>query len=636
MYRNLSEFIARLEREGELQRVSVPVDPVYEIAEITDRMSKQPDGGKALLFEQTGTPFPVLTNMMGSDRRMAMALGVESLDELTRRLDDLLQQAVTPKNSLLDKLRMLPLLAEMSRWLPRTSSSRGECQQVVLQGEEASLDALPVLKCWPCDGGRFVTLPLVHTLDPETGIRNVGMYRLQLFDARTTGMHWHLHKTGARHYEGYRRAGRRMPVSVALGGDPAYTYAATAPMPDNMDEYLLAGFLRRRPVKLVKCITNDIYVPADCDFVIEGYVDPSEPKTVEGPFGDHTGFYSLTDEYPRFHVTAVTRRRDAVYPATLVGIPPQEDACIAQATERIFLAPIRMALQPEIRDMTMPEAGTAHNIAVVSIDSRYAGQAVKVAQSLWGAGQMMFNKYMLVVPAATDVRDSDALARLVRNLDPLRNIVRSEGILDVLDHATATPGFGGKIALDATACGTGGGCANPQEPATRVPADPPRGVEGVRPAADGAISGACAGQGDGGQPLLPAGYRSDLLEKWGVAVAFAAPDAEVPVPPGVKYLAVFDPAAEELTAAELLWLAAANTDPRRDVRTEGAALVIDARSKRPGAGENPGRFPNVVTASEATVALVDRRWPEYGLGAFVGSPSRRYRRLLLSDGAQWR
>ena len=407
-------------------------------------------------------------------------------------------------------------------------------------------------------------------------------------------------------------------------------------MPDNMDEYLLAGFLRRRPVKLVKCVTNDIYVPADCDFVIEGYVDPAEEKAVEGPFGDHTGFYSLEDRYPLFHVTALTRRRDAVYPATVVGIPPQEDACIAQATERIFLAPIRMALQPEIRDMTMPEAGTAHNIAVVSIDSRYAGQAVKVAQSLWGAGQMMFNKYMLVVPAATDVRDTDALARLVRNLDPLRDIVRSEGILDVLDHATATPGFGGKIALDATACGAGCGCVNPQEPATRVPADPPRDVEGVRPAADGAISGACDGQGDGGQPLLPAGYRSDLLEKWGVAVAFAAPDAEVPVPPGVKYLAVFDPAASELTAAELLWLAAANTDPRRDVRTEGAALVIDARSKLPGAGENPGRFPNVVTASEATVALVDRRWPEYGLGAFVSSPSRRYRRLLLSDGAQWR
>lgn len=635
-YNNLREFIERLEREGELVRVAAEVSPVEEIAELTDRMAKQPGGGKAILFERTGTDFPVVTNLMGSERRMALALGVESLDALTRRIDALLHEVTTPKATLWEKLRMLPLLGEMARWMPRSRRGRGTCQEVVLRGEAARLSLLPVLKCWPEDGGRFVTLPMVHTLDPDTGVRNVGMYRIQVFDDRTTGMHWHVHKTGARHYDDYRRQGRRMPVAVALGGDPVYAYAATAPMPDNMDEYLLAGFLRRRPVKLVKCVTNDIYVPADCDFVIEGYVDPAEEKAVEGPFGDHTGFYSLEDRYPLFHVTALTRRRDAVYPATVVGIPPQEDACIAQATERIFLAPIRMALQPEVRDMTMPEAGTAHNIAVVSIDSRYAGQAVKVAQALWGAGQMMFNKYMFVVPAATDVRDTDALARLVRNLDPLRDIVRSEGILDVLDHATATPGFGGKIALNATAHGAGGGCANPQEPATRVPADPPRGVEGVRPAADDAISGACDGQADGGQPLPPAGYRSDLLEKWGVAVAFAAPDAEVPVPPGVKYLAVFDPAASELTAAELLWLAAANTDPRRDVRTEGAALVIDARSKRPGAGENPGRFPNVVTASEATVALVDRRWPEYGLGAFVGSPSRRYRRLLLSDGAQWR
>ena len=532
MYRNLSEFIARLEREGELQRVSVPVDPVYEIAEITDRMSKQPDGGKALLFEQTGTPFPVLTNMMGSDRRMAMALGVESLDELTRRLDDLLQQAVTPKNSLLDKLRMLPLLAEMSRWLPRTSSSRGECQQVVLQGEEASLDALPVLKCWPCDGGRFVTLPLVHTLDPETGIRNVGMYRLQLFDARTTGMHWHLHKTGARHYEGYRRAGRRMPVSVALGGDPAYTYAATAPMPDNMDEYLLAGFLRRRPVKLVKCITNDIYVPADCDFVIEGYVDPSEPKTVEGPFGDHTGFYSLTDEYPRFHVTAVTRRRDAVYPATLVGIPPQEDAYIAKATEKIFLAPIRLAVQPEVKELTMPVFGTAHNLAVVSIDRRYRGQAHKVAQGLWGAGQMMFNKYLVITGEDCDVHDPDRLAALLRRAEFPRDLIVSEGVYDVLDHATATPGFGGKLAFDLTEI-------DPSAPAEAVWL--PERFEltpGLVEVADGLA-------GKWGALLL---FADDTVEQKPDLAAFLARNPCR----GIRYVVLFDGHARTLRPDELL------------------------------------------------------------------------------------
>ena len=601
MHRSLSEYIALLEREGELVRIAAPVSPVEEIAEITDRVSKMPGGGKALLFENTGTDFPVLTNMFGSARRMALALGVGSLGELSERVDGLLRQAMAPRPSFADKLRALPLLAGMSRWFPRTVSGRGECQQVVQTGAEASLAALPILKCWPADGGRFVTLPMVNTVDPQTGVRNVGMYRMQVFDDHTTGMHWHIHKTGARHYDAWKRSGRRMPVSVALGGDPAYTYAATAPMPDNMDEYLLAGFLRRRPVKLVKCVTNDIYVPADCDFVIEGYVDPAEEKAVEGPFGDHTGFYSLEDRYPRFHVTALTRRRDAVYPATVVGIPPQEDAWIARATERIFLAPIRMALQPEVRDLTMPEAGTAHNVAVVSIDRRYEGQAVKVAQSLWGAGQMMFNKYLLVVPSGTDVRDSGALARLLRRIDPVRDLVRSEGILDVLDHATATPGFGGKIAIDATAAG---------------------------PAPDSASSAQSAQR-------LPEGCRTDLLEKWGAALAFAEPGAEVRTPEGVRYFVLFDPAAAELTPEELLWLAAANTDPRRDVRTEGATLVIDARSKRPGEGRNPARFPNVVTASEATVGLVDRRWTEYGLGAFVESPSRRYRRLLLSGGAQW-
>ena len=384
-YNNLREFVARLEREGELVRVAAEVSPVEEIAELTDRMAKQPDGGKALLFERTGTAFPVVTNLMGSERRMALALSAESLDELTQRIDELLRTVTTPKTTLWEKLRMLPLLGVMARWMPRSGGGRGACLEVVLRGDAARLSLLPVLKCWPEDGGRFVTLPMVHTLDPETGVRNVGMYRMQVFDDCTTGMHWHVHKTGARHFDGYRRQGRRMPVAVALGGDPVYTYAATAPMPDNMDEYLLAGFLRRRPVELVRCLTCAIEVPADCDFVIEGYVDPAEEPAVEGPFGDHTGFYSLEDRYPRFHVTAVTHRRDALYPATVVGVPPEEDACIARATERIFLAPIRLAVQPEVCDLWMPTAGTAHNLAVVSIERRYAGQAHKVAQALWGA-----------------------------------------------------------------------------------------------------------------------------------------------------------------------------------------------------------------------------------------------------------
>ena len=617
MYGSLREYIDTLERHGELLRVGARVSPHFEIAEITDRMAKSEGGGKALLFENTGTEFPVLTNMMGSDRRMALALGAESLDDIARRIDSMLGRALAPKGSLVDKLRMLPLLADMSRWFPREASGRGACQQVVLQGDEADIGRLPLLRSWEHDGGPFVTLPMVNTVDPESGIRNVGMYRMQRFDARSTGMHWHIHKTGARHYDAYRRMGRRMPVVVTLGGDPAYTYAATAPMPDNMDEYLLAGFLRRRPVRLVRALTCDIRIPEDCDFVIEGYVDPAEPKVVEGDFGDHTGFYSLKDLYPLFHITAITHRRDAVYPATVVGVPPQEDAYIAKATEKIFLAPIRMAVQPEVEDLWMPTAGTAHNLAVVSIAKRYDGQAHKVAQALWGAGQMMFNKYLVIASSSTKIRSFATLAALLRRADTARSIIRSEGVLDVLDHATATCGFGGKLAFDLT------------DVDISTPAEPIATPRTVRPA--------------GGIEL----FDTRFVESCGLLVLYAAPDrpdvadaerylAENDIR-GIKYVALFDyRAAGSMTAEDLLWLAAANTDPRRDVRhLSGGELLIDARSKRPSVEGNPARFPNVVASSTETIRAVDERWEEYGLGERVESPSRRYRRLQLSAKADW-
>jgi 4-hydroxy-3-polyprenylbenzoate decarboxylase len=447
MYKNLSTYIDLLEREGELARISARVSPLLEIAEITDRVAK--NGGPALLFESVeGSRFPVVTNLFGTERRMARALGAGSLDEITARLEGVLREAFVPRGSLSEKMRTLPLLAELSRWFPRRVSGRGECQQVVLRG---GLSELPVLKCWPHDGGRFVTLPLVHTVHPATGAGNVGMYRMQIFDDHSTGMHWHVHKTGARHYEAYKKAGlQRMPVSVCLGGDPAYTYAATAPMPEGMDEYLLAGFLRRRPVRLVKCLTNELWVPADCDFVIEGWVDVEGPLRTEGPFGDHTGFYSLEDPYPVFHVSAITHRRDAIYPATVVGVPPQEDAWFAAATERIFLPPIRAALQPEVRDLHMPTAGVAHNLAIVAMESSYAGQPEKVASALWGAGQMMFNKVLVAAPADFPVRDAEAVRGLLRGIDPARDMIFGHGVLDILDHATATPGRGGKLLIDAT------------------------------------------------------------------------------------------------------------------------------------------------------------------------------------------
>ena len=605
---NLQDFISKLESAGELIRIGTQVSSVYEIAELTDRQAKSAGGGKALLFEKTDKGFAVLTNMMGSERRISMALGVERPEDITVRIESLLKQVTSPKDSLSDQLKMLPLLSEVARWFPKKLKRRGECQQVVLTGDDASLDILPILKSWGCDGGRFVTLPMVNTLDPQTGIRNVGMYRMQIFDSKTTGMHWHRHKTGARHYDGYKAAGRIMPVSVAIGGDPAYTYAATAPMPDNMDEYLLAGFLRRKPVKLVKCITNDIYVPDDCDFVIEGYVDPSEPLTVEGDFGDHTGFYSLTDLYPRLHVTAITHRKDALYPATVVGVPPQEDAYISIATERIFLAPIRLVMQPEIVDLTMPVAGTSHNIAIISMSSRYKGQAAKVTQGMWSAGQMMFNKYLVLTPATTDVRNAEQLAALLRGCDPKSATIRGEGIYDVLDHATATCGFGGKLALNLTENST---------------ARTPSVTEHI---------------------ALPEGVtmRTDLVDMWSTLLLFADNSADIDLTTiarqaGVEcnFIALFDTRAAEFGAEDLLWIAAANTDPKRDIALTDSTLTIDARAKVPGAENNPARFPNVVTSTEDVIELVDSRWEEYGIGEFIPSPSRKYRKLLLSDKAEW-
>ena len=612
----LREYVKRLEEAGELQRITARVDTHLEMAEIADRVSKSEGGGKALLFENNGTNYPVLMNMMGSDKRIAMALGVESLDEIAERINHLIKSVTAPKNGLIDKLRMLPLLGDVAKWFPRKISGRGECQECVYMGEEVDLHTLPILTSWPHDGGKFITLPMVCTVDPETGIPNMGMYRMQIFDKRTTGMHWHRHKTGARHYEAYKRLGKRMSVSVALGGDPTYAYAATAPMPDNMDEMLLAGMLRQKPVRMVKCLTNDIWVPADCDIVLEGYVDTAEELAIEGPFGDHTGFYSLSDLYPRFHVEAITTRRDAIYPATIVGVPPMEDAYIAKATERIFLAPIRLAIQPEVRDLYMPMEGTAHNLAIVSIAKRYLGQPHKVAQGLWGAGQMMFNKYLIITSEECDIRSRDELFARLRHFDPERCMIHSEGVLDVLDHTSPTTGYGAKLAIDLTDIDPSTPPRQLKTPSTATPA--------------------------GGVEL----FDTSLFDELGLLILYAEREWHENVDVAkylddngieARFVALFDRgAAGWLRHGDLLWLAAANVDPRRDIALHNGALIIDARSKRPGYGTNPKRFPNAVTSSTDTIHLVDERWKEYGLGELIESPSRRYRKLWLSESAEWK
>jgi len=450
----LQDYAAGLEKRGELVTIDAPVDPELEITEVADRMVRA--GGPALRFTAPrGSRYPVLINLFGTLARTAFALGVEDLNEIGRRIEEILR--TQPPSSLLDKLRALPRLAEMASWAPRRVG-RAPCQEVV--EENPDLFELPALKCWPGDGGRFLTLPMVITRHPETGQRNVGMYRMQIYDGRTTGMHWHPHKVGAEHFRRGEALGRRLPVAVALGSDPAVIYAATAPLPEEFDELIFAGFLRRRAVELAQCRTVDLEVPADAEFVLEGYVEPGERRR-EGPFGDHTGYYSPIEEFPVFHLTALTRRTRPVYPATIVGRPPKEDCFLGKATERIFL-PLLRAQLPEIVDLNLPVEGIFHNLALVRVAKRYPGQAFKVMHALWGLGQMMLTKIIVVVDEEVDVQNSsEVIWRVGNNIDPERDVCFVRGPVDILDHAARLPGFGSKMGVDATRKLPGEGFSRP-------------------------------------------------------------------------------------------------------------------------------------------------------------------------------
>jgi 4-hydroxy-3-polyprenylbenzoate decarboxylase len=447
-YESFGEFVQSLEKAGELKRIPTPLATELEITELADREMKLPGGGKALLIEKPtidGQPsaFPVAINTLGSKSRMAMSMGAGSVEEAARELGALLKPK--PPTSFGEAIRLLGLALDLRHAKPKTVRD-GACQEEVC----SSLFELPVLKCWPLDAGRFITLPGVVTRDPDTGERNVGMYRMQVFDGQTTGMHWQLQKVAARHGKRYYETGQRMPVSVFLGGDPVLTFCASAPLPDGMDEFLLAGYLRKKSLELVQCKTNELEVPAEADFVIEGYVDPQEPLRTEGPFGDHTGYYSLADQYPAFHVTAITRRRNAVYPATIVGIPPMEDFYIGTASVKLFLPIFKMNF-PELMDLALPAEGVFHNLVFVSIKKTYPMQAYKIMHGLWGMGQMMFSKYIVVVDEDVDVHNtSEVLFRLCANTDPQRDSIFTKGPADVLDHATSELAIGTKFGIDAT------------------------------------------------------------------------------------------------------------------------------------------------------------------------------------------
>ena len=470
------DFVNALDRAGELKRISQPVATELEITEIADREMKSPDGGKALLFEKPTvngivSPFPVAINTMGSHKRMALSMGADSVEEVAGKLGSLMK--AKPPTSFKEAIKLLGQALDLRHAKPKMVRT-GPCKEVIHRVENsgatieswpkapnvsdpstfnlqpATLLNLPILRCWPLDGGRFITLPCVVTKDPDTGERNVGMYRIQVYDGKTTGMHWQLQKVGARHGRRYYETGARMPVSIFIGGDPMFPFAATAPLPDGLDEFLLAGYLRKKSVELVKCETNDLEVPANADFVIEGYVDPTEPLRDEGPFGDHTGYYTLPEPYPVFHITAITHRKDAVYPATIVGIPPMEDFYIGGASVKLFLPIFKMNF-PEIVDIALPAEGVFHNLVFVSIKKTYPMQAYKIMHGLWGMGQMMFTKYIVVVDAGVNVHNtSEVLFHLTANTDPQRDSIFTKGPSDVLDHATSEIASGSKLGIDAT------------------------------------------------------------------------------------------------------------------------------------------------------------------------------------------
>ena len=631
-WKNQQQFIEALEKAGELVRIQTYVNPKLEIAEITDRISKSSGGGKALLFENTGYDFSVLMNAYGSEKRMCMALGVNHLDDVAREIEGLFKMLSAPKEGILDKLKLLPKLGQFASWMPKVKNGRGECQEVIM--ENPDITKLPVITCWPKDGGPFVTLPIIHTKDPNTNSRNVGMYRMQVFGPTLTGMHWHKHKVSAKHFSEYKKLNKKMPVAVALGGDPVYAYSATAPLPENVDEYMLAGFLRKKKVELVKCISQpEIEVPADADFVIEGYVDPADELIWEGPFGDHTGYYSLADWYPKFHITAITHKKNPVYPATIVGIPPQEDAWLGKATERIFLAPIKMTMVPEIMDMDMPVEGVFHNLVITKINKEYAGQGQKVMNAMWGAGQMMFNKILVLADEKVRIQDYESLAKYVfQNLNPATDIYFSTGPMDVLDHSCSKLGFGGKMCIDGTAKLTEETDDNYQE------------VSAFYQLQDGFLESRLPEIKSVNTTLLknqiPCLIISVEKNRTGHIKELHEQLCNLNEANGIKMILYVEHTVDAKDLATALWRFCNNLDPKRDFHLYKSAQIpytacmgLDGTRKTKEFDNFQRDWPNIIVANDETIKTVDEKWSQLGLGAFIPSPSLKFKNQMYGQEA---
>jgi len=649
-WKNQQQFIDALEKAGELIRIKTYVNPKLEMSEITDRVSKSGNGGKALLFENTGYGFPVLMNAYGSEKRMCMALGVNHLDDVAKEIEELFHLLSSPKEGIIDKLKLLPKLSQFASWMPKVKKGRGECQEVVM--ENPDITKLPVITCWPKDGGPFITLPVIHTKDPNTNNRNVGMYRMQVFGPALTGMHWHKHKVSANHFAEYKKLNKRMPIAVALGGDPVYAYSATAPLPENVDEYMLAGFLRKKKVELVKCFTQpDVEVPADADFIIEGYVDPNDELIWEGPFGDHTGYYSLPDWYPRFHITAITHKKNPVYPATIVGIPPQEDAWLGKATERIFLAPLKMTMVPEIVDMDMPVEGVFHNLVITKIKKNYAGQGQKVMNAMWGAGQMMFNKILVLTappPPEGGIRQESfninnylKLAQDVfRNLNPATDIYFSTGPMDVLDHSCSKLGFGGKMCIDGTFKleeekdeGYRWTTGNWQQAMDTLKLTFPE----INAVNTSLLS-----------KKIPVVIISVKKNRQGHIKELHEQICALPETAGIKMILYIEHTVDANDLPTALWRFCNNLDPKRDhhlckqptpdsrlpaPNSYTACMGFDGTRKTKEFDNFHRDWPNIIVADDETIKAVDEKWNSLGIGEFIPSPSLKFKDQMYGQEA---
>lgn len=606
---DLQSFMELLEQRGELVRVDTPVSRELEITEIADRMVKK--GGPAVLFENVrGSDFPVVIGLMNTRERTALSLGVGDLDELGRKVRHLID--LKGAGGVAGMLGNIPKLRDAMN-LPPVRVKNAPVQEVVWRGDEVDLSKIPVLKCWPLDGGPFVTLPLVVTKDPETGEWNMGMYRMQVMSKNTTGMHWQRHKTGTRHLEKAKRLGQKLEVAVAIGGDPALIYAATAPLPPvpGLNELILAGYLRGQRYPITKALTVDLDVPANAEFILEGYVDPAEDWVSEGPFGDHTGFYTLPDLYPLFHVTAVTMRRNPIYPATIVGRPVMEDAYLIEASERLFL-PAAQLILPEIVDFHMPPAGVAHNLMFVSIKKTYPGQAYKVANGLLGLGQNMFAKVIVVLDEGTNLTDFEGVWREVaQKAVPGRDTLTTRGPIDVLDHSSRGWGFGGKLIIDATTkrpeeVGSDVSSRENQAGDTVLAPTPLRGGlgGGELPTFEGVLA----------QQQTPDGYWIVVLDKLRagqtreLAAAFAAHAGAA----GMRHLLIADELTDAQDLQDVWWTVLNNIDGERDIWLAGEMLVWDGSRKIAKEGfVRP--WPPKIVMDKAIKDRVDAMWHVYGL-----------------------